>query len=1170
MKRLHKLLTLILTICIAMSMLIGFAPANAVADTTAADSEVFDLPDIVDSVEAKENDYIGRVEAEEKDLYTFVFANGDGTNTMKVYSHPVKYIADDGSVRDISLDVEAKTGGGFVTADHEIVTTFDSKLTEGISLEYNDVEIKLVPELSSGIEPTAILSSDSKAVTYEMNDITSFVYKLTYAGFKEDIVVEKYTGQTEYEFTLFTNGLTLCEEYGSYYLADPEGNIKATIGDIIVFTADERNNTMGSMTYETVRADQEYILTIHLDADYLADEATVYPIRIDPTIEINYDNDGAGAIEDVTINENVTFGGTSGSLYIGRHPAGSLSRVLMRFPKLSLSGIYATQISSASVEIRDLMCQGSENFTIECCTYNKSAPAWSESGTTSWSSVGSSYLGDVLDSHLISYGRGNVSGDSQRYSFNILNAARAWADGTQSPAKGLVFKADSAFENQTGDAIKTWYKTFSSYNRAENYKPSLSIVYTPIYEYSYVENAPIQYTYHTSLYLIAGETITLSTKKATSYANVDTVLNLFYTSNPTASNSWVNDNYNETSYSQLTVTIPTTGSYTLMVRCNDSSIGYCNVYKNASLLQENAQLGGYKFSCQKKTGTQNFFTANSVGVDTVLYVMDSSDRVIAYNDDYSYYKEGETEGDFSWGRHSRVHKNMTTQPSYLFVAGYFASEEGTTDIYANCTDGYTHTGDFPNLKAIDSIKAESAPAYTYNCIAWSGGIAHRWINPYNASKTNQRNLSYMDPWYDEDPVKAFDNFYGNNPQRYVGATTYVPTDDATNAIIDVYYLNNEWTHASVRKPGNDMPHGYAWESKLGANQRIFHARNSLEGGIYGSIMRHYTIPTATRSSAPISNITLDESIKMGLTVENVVLLSNNELAVLQTKKRTISSKLMQEFDEAYIAWVTAINENDELSTVNNNTFFVQMNEFDALSDLIQNNESLVYAVIDLYLQSQDVFTRTLFEATVVSLNSKTIALAHQVREANNAISLQSMKKDVYVAPSFEANVMTFIKQLLNNPSMYFGDGNVIDNVSLLSETKSIDASSEGNTNMLTENESVAISVDADLNDFSDDEESKFEVYFVDWKKATSHLSSTQAFLRTDEFVNLARLIGSDLKYKKLLIVKCCKASEDRLLYELLVNELIMRDSVEAQLLIDDIGYKQTLEMVINLPKEFMQ
>ena len=37
-----------------------------------------------------------------------------------------------------------------------------------------------------------------------------------------------------------------------------------------------------------------------------------------------------------------------------------------------------------------------------------------------------------------------------------------------------MFKASSAFESQTGSDVKTWYKTFASYNRS-NYKPSLKI-----------------------------------------------------------------------------------------------------------------------------------------------------------------------------------------------------------------------------------------------------------------------------------------------------------------------------------------------------------------------------------------------------------------------------------------------------------------------------------------------------------------------------------------------------------------------------------------------------------------------------------------------------------------------------------------------------------------------
>lgn len=477
MKHYRKLLSLLLIVCISMTMLTGYIPVNAVTPATETRSESmtpFELPDIVDTAEAEEKGYIGRVKTEEKDLHTFVFANGDGTNTMRVYSHPVKYVAKDGTVRDISLDVKAKADVGFVTADHEIITTFEKNLTDGISLAYDDVEVTLIPKLGLGKVPAATLDSNNKVVTYKMNDVTSFVYELTYAGFKEDIVVKEYTGQTEYEFTLYTNGLTLCKGNESFYLADSDGNWKATIGDIIVFTADERNNTMGSMTYETVRANQEYVLTIHLDAEYLADEKTAYPIRIDPTIEINYDSNGAGAIEDITINSLQGSDGSSRSLFVGRRDEYGLSRVLMRFPNLVMPVPFSPMILSAQVELRDLMCQGDEDITVCCYSYSESSPTWSESGTTTWSSVGTSYLNSLLDSHTVSYGQGNV--ENHRYAFDITSLAKLWADGTRSPSKGIVFKASSSFENQTTDEMQYWYKTFASYNRSE-YKPSLTITY---------------------------------------------------------------------------------------------------------------------------------------------------------------------------------------------------------------------------------------------------------------------------------------------------------------------------------------------------------------------------------------------------------------------------------------------------------------------------------------------------------------------------------------------------------------------------------------------------------------------------------------------------------------------------------------------------------------------
>lgn len=485
----RKCLSVLLSVCLLFSLFAGYAPAVSAAGTDSIENSVsvYDpilseelLPDVIEPEEAQANRYAERLAAQEPDLNTLLFRNADGTETMRVFSHPVKYIGESGEVKDISLSMLRTADGSVRAASSPIETVFSKQLSGGVSLAYKDIQLCMTPQppISSGLHAQklslASLSADGKTVSYPYGAHTSLEYSLTYAGFKEDIVVEQYTGQTEYSFLLSTGGLLLTEHNGSYFLADGTGEIKASIGDIIVFTADERNNTLGSMTAETITEGEAYLLTIRLDADYLQDENTVYPIRIDPTIELTYSGSGAGAIEDVTIIQKGYYYGTAGSLMVGRYETNGLCRVLMRFPNLSLSGT----ITAATVELRDLMCQGDEDITVDCHIYKNTAPAWSEAVQATWSTVGTAYLGTKLDSKLISYGKGNVSGQSHRYAFNILAAAREWANDTQSPAKGLVFKASDSFESQTGSAVKNWHKTFASYNRASN-QPSLSVTYQP-------------------------------------------------------------------------------------------------------------------------------------------------------------------------------------------------------------------------------------------------------------------------------------------------------------------------------------------------------------------------------------------------------------------------------------------------------------------------------------------------------------------------------------------------------------------------------------------------------------------------------------------------------------------------------------------------------------------
>lgn len=495
-----SIISLLLVICLSLSIvpITAFAEENnstsGLEDLIAGISSVEDIygeldretvPEIIGYDYAVSKAHVQRLyEAEDDDLNRVVFLNADGTQTAYIFDFPVKYIDERGAIKDITLDIaDSNTLGQFETASGSSVTTFSRNATDGIRLVGNGTVLSLVPhipvtrsgaELSSSSKITVSSTAkriDNKTVSYDYDSKTTIEYSLTYTGFKEDIVVNEYTGQTEYDFTLYTNGLELTEIDGSFYLVDEENVVKATLGDIIIFTADEKNNTMGDLNAQTVVAGQEYLLTIVVDSEFLASEDTVYPIRIDPTVEICYDNNGAGAIADVTLNSNSGSSGTSGSLSVGLRETYGISRILMKFPGLNLSSLGSNiTITNATVEIRDLMCEGTE-LDVSCYVF--SGNTWDES-TANWSNVSPNSISTFLSSNVISYANGTQQATAHRYSFDITQAVEGWRTGNYNPNKGIIFKGPSSVEN--GSAYNC--KTIASYNRA-SYKPSLSVTYGP-------------------------------------------------------------------------------------------------------------------------------------------------------------------------------------------------------------------------------------------------------------------------------------------------------------------------------------------------------------------------------------------------------------------------------------------------------------------------------------------------------------------------------------------------------------------------------------------------------------------------------------------------------------------------------------------------------------------
>lgn len=225
---------------------------KSVSDIAAGTAEVRDLSEVLDSDtvpeavgmdKAIENVHIERLYKEEgSSLNNVIFKNADGTNTLYQFDYPVKYVSETGEIKDIKLDIaeDGEKTGSYKSSDNSVQVNFPQKLSDGIMLNDSDVSVTLIPTISgnSSVPYQSSLSSSaaligSKTVSYAYDNNTSFEYSLTYTGFKEDIVVSEYTGQTEYEFTLLTGGLSLTEKHGSYYLTDEDGNVKANIGDIM-------------------------------------------------------------------------------------------------------------------------------------------------------------------------------------------------------------------------------------------------------------------------------------------------------------------------------------------------------------------------------------------------------------------------------------------------------------------------------------------------------------------------------------------------------------------------------------------------------------------------------------------------------------------------------------------------------------------------------------------------------------------------------------------------------------------------------------------------------------------------------------------------------------------------------------------------------------------------
>lgn len=266
-------------------------------DTSNADEEADDplrLPDVQNSISQEEAEYGKPVLVDE---YTKVYQTGE-RNFKTVYSE-IPNTFKNALGKKVEYNNTLVLKEKLLTTDYYTAAASDLKVklpaekksAFGVSLEYDDVKVKLTPTEGSydksAVKENAVLYND----VFDGIDIQ---YTVNALGMKEDIILNKLVDKNIFTYKLDVSGAEVVAENGVLNLYKKNSNTPVlTISAPIMTDANGAISNAISMTLE------DDVLTVTADQDWIQSPERAYPIKIDPNLTVP-----ANKIDVVTVSEH--------------------------------------------------------------------------------------------------------------------------------------------------------------------------------------------------------------------------------------------------------------------------------------------------------------------------------------------------------------------------------------------------------------------------------------------------------------------------------------------------------------------------------------------------------------------------------------------------------------------------------------------------------------------------------------------------------------------------------------------------------------------------------------------------------------------------------------------------------------------------------------------------
>lgn len=405
---------------------------------------------------------------EERTDTEMVYDNQDGTFTKQIYTEPVN-VKEDGDWEPISNTMVFDGGDNIASERTEIQPTFFAEMEQGRYSKFGDDEDQITFSLESaegeqGKEAVRDVSATLTGNEVRYKDIlkSTDLRNLTFnTSVKEDIVLREYTGIHSYNFNVTTALKAEKLADGSIVFKDGAGTVEYTLpkpvmtdSNIHPATGNATESDAVSFELKNISADI-YQITLTADQSWLKDDARVYPVYIDPSVQLK-------KVVDAGISSVTPTANYSGSKLWDA----ALNEYVLKVGRYDdTTGFNYAYIKPDTSSLA--------NATIESATF-KAYAVWHHSSTAKnpvkleevtgdWTTTGVTW-----NTRPTTFNVGSVDiGRNQWASFDVTSSVRAWTKGIR-PNKGFMMHTVNQQDH---------WKKFTATETGKNV-PYLEVTYT--------------------------------------------------------------------------------------------------------------------------------------------------------------------------------------------------------------------------------------------------------------------------------------------------------------------------------------------------------------------------------------------------------------------------------------------------------------------------------------------------------------------------------------------------------------------------------------------------------------------------------------------------------------------------------------------------------------------